>query len=173
MKLDFGCGQNPTPGYEGVDIVPLEGVTHVVDLKQFPYPFEDESVEEIVSNHFVEHLTGDERIKFFNECYRILIPGGTMRHVHPYYKSVRAVQDPTHQWPPISENQYFYWSANWMKANKLEHYPIKCNFEFQIAYTWQDPQWANKNDQMQQFAINHYFNVVADMIVNMKKIPMP
>ena len=67
-------------------------------------------------------------MKFFNECYRILKPGGKMRHLHPYYKSVRAVQDPTHKWPPISENSYFYWDKEWREMNKLDHYPINCDF---------------------------------------------
>jgi SAM-dependent methyltransferase len=182
IAVDLGCGQNKATAqfFEdnmqitptkviGVDIAKCEGVDKIHDLTKFPYPFKDESVDAIFSSHFVEHLDGTERMQFFNECYRILKPGGKMRHLHPYYKSVRAVQDPTHKWPPISENSYFYWDKSWREANKLDHYPINCDFEFNIYYIWQDPTVASKNEETRTFNIDKYWNVVADMIVDMVK----
>ena len=182
IALDLGCGQNK-PSAEwfknnmqveptkiiGVDFADIEGVDVVHNLTNFPYPFEDESVDVIHTSHFIEHLDGFERMKFFDECYRILKPGGKMRHIHPYYKSVRAVQDPTHKWPPISENSYLYWDKKWREANKLDHYPIKCDFEFNIYYTWQDATIANKNEETRNFSIDKYWNIVADLIVDLKK----
>lgn len=182
IALDLGCGQNK-PSAEwfknnmqveptkiiGVDFADIEGVDVVHNLTNFPYPFEDESVDVIHTSHFIEHLDGFERMKFFDECYRILKPGGKMRHIHPYYKSVRAVQDPTHKWPPISENSYLYWDKKWRESNKLDHYPIKCDFEFNIYYTWQDATIANKNEETRNFSIDKYWNIVADLIVDLKK----
>jgi predicted SAM-dependent methyltransferase len=143
----------------------------VHNLTEFPYPFADESVDAIFSSHFLEHLDGFERMKFFDECYRILKPSGKIRCVHPYYKSVRAIQDPTHKFPPISENSYLYWNKGWREANKLTHgvYDLKSDFDFTIGYTWQDEKWANKNEETRNFAINHYFNVIADLIVDLVK----
>lgn len=182
VAVDLGCGQiKATKQFfeenmkvvpdkvVGVDIAKCEGVDIIHDLTKFPYPFKDESVDAIYSSHFVEHLDGIERIKFFNECYRILKPEGKMRLTHPYYKSVRAVQDPTHKWPPISENSYFYWDKKWREANKLDHYPIDCDFEFNIYYVWQDPTIANKSEETRMFNIDKYWNVVADMMVDLKK----
>lgn len=182
IAVDLGCGQiKATKEFfeenmkvvpdkvVGVDIAKCEGVDIIHDLTKFPYPFKDESVDAIYSSHFVEHLDGIERIKFFNECYRILKPEGKMRLTHPYYKSVRAVQDPTHKWPPISENSYFYWDKKWREANKLDHYPIDCDFEFNIYYVWQDPTIANKSEETRMFNIDKYWNVVADMMVDLKK----
>ena len=182
IGVDLGCGQlkQPIEFFEenlkvtptkviGVDIVKCDGVDIVHDLTKFPYPFKDESVDAIFASHFVEHLDGFERMKFFDECHRILKPAGKMRLVHPYYKSVRAVQDPTHKWPPISENSYFYWDKNWREQNKLDHYPIKCDFEFNIYYSWQDPTVPNKNEETRFFMIDKYWNVVADMVVDLVK----
>lgn len=182
VALDLGCGQMKstvkfftenlqiTPDEViGVDIAPCDGVDVIHDLTKFPYPFKNESVDAIFSSHFVEHLDGTERIKFFNECYRILKPGGKMRLLHPYYKSVRAVQDPTHKWPPIAENSYLYWDKNWREANKLDHYPINCDFEFSIYYTWQDTSVANRSEETRTFFVDKYWNVVADMLVDLKK----
>lgn len=182
VAVDMGCGQlkatveyftenmKITPDKViGIDIAKQPGVDIVHDLTKFPYPLKDQSVDAIYASHFVEHLDGIERIKFFNECYRILKPGGIMRLLHPYYKSVRAVQDPTHKWPPISENSYFYWDKKWRELNKLDHYPIDCDFEFNIYYLWQDPTVANKSDETRAFNIDKYWNVVADMLVDLKK----
>jgi predicted SAM-dependent methyltransferase len=182
IAVDLGCGQlkakpefftdnlQITPDKViGLDIANCEGVDIVHDLTVFPYPLETESVDAIHSSHFVEHLDGIERMKFFDECHRILKPGGKMRLIHPYYKSVRAVQDPTHKWPPLSENSYLYWDKNWREQNKLDHYPIKCDFEFNIYYIWQDISVANKNEETRFFNIDKYWNVVADMIVDLTK----
>lgn len=53
-KLDLACGQTPRDGFEGVDIFP--GAQHVVNLLDFPWEFETESVAELHCSHFVEHI---------------------------------------------------------------------------------------------------------------------
>ena len=58
FKLDLGAGQNPREGFEGVDIYP--GAKHVVDLLKFPWPFADESVDELHCSHFAEHIHARE-----------------------------------------------------------------------------------------------------------------
>ena len=184
LALDLGCGQNKVSAdffkndmqvevheVKGVDFVKIPGVDIVHDLTKFPYPVKEGTVDAIFSSHFVEHLDGPQRAKFMDECYRMLKPGGKMRFIHPYYKSVRAVQDYTHRWPPIAETSYLYFDKNWREANKLTHgfYDLKCDYQFNVYYTWQDPTWANKSEEARNFAINHYFNVVADMIVDLVK----
>jgi ubiquinone/menaquinone biosynthesis C-methylase UbiE len=185
LALDLGCGQNKSTveslkqngllreGEEviikGVDNQKIEGVDVIHDLTKFPYPFKDNSVDIVFGSHFLEHLDGFERIKFFNEMYRIMKMGAKMRMIHPYYKSSRAVQDPTHKFPPICEESYLYWDRNWREANKLGHYLGNCDFEFQMFYTFMDNSWMQKNEETRTFAIRHYFNVVADLMVDLKK----
>lgn len=176
LKIDFGCGQNCTVGedgvkFTGVDFVKCKGVDVVHDLTKFPYPFKNESASEIVSNHFVEHLTGDDFIKHMDECYRILIPGGKMRLVHPYCFSERAFQDPTHK-TFIPAARYLYFDKMWRIANKLDHYPIKSDFEFQIFVSYHNDKgenWTLKADATRNFAMAHYVNTVADLIVHLTK----
>lgn len=176
VRIDFGCGQNCTVGQDGikflgVDEVALPGVDIVHDLTVFPYPFKDNSVDEIVSNHFVEHLTGDEFIAHMDECWRILKKGGKMQLVHPYCFSERAFQDPTHK-TFIPAARYLYWDKNWREANKLSHYPIKGDFEFTIYVSYHNDKgenWQMKVDQNRNFAMGHYVNVVADLIVHLVK----
>ena len=186
--LDLGCGQNKsTPDaiishglasiedkdkikVVGIDNQKIVGIDLVHDLTKFPYPFADDSIDGAFSSHFIEHLDGPERIKFFNEMYRILKMGGKMRHIHPHYNSVRAIQDPSHKWPPICPQSYLYWDRNWREANKLDHYLGICDYEIMVYNSgWMDPSWATKNEETRNFAINYYSNVVADLIADMKK----
>lgn len=187
ILLDLGCGKNKSTEealYQNALIkeedkgnVKIIGIDNqkgtqadvIWDLTKFPYPFESESVDGAFSSHFLEHLDGPQRISFFNEMYRILKPAGKMRHVHPYYKSSRAVQDPSHKFPPICEESYLYWDKGWRDANKLDHYLGTCDYEFSVYYTFMDNAWMTKNEETRNHAIRHFFNVVADMIVDMKK----
>lgn len=188
IALDLGCGENKATidtllGYGlispdqkdmvkiiGVDNQKVAGVDKIHDLTKFPYPFKDNSVDVVHTSHFLEHLDGPQRIQFFNEMYRIMKTGGKMMHAHPYYKSSRAVQDPTHKFPPICEESYFYWNKDWREMNKLGHYLGDCDFHVDhIHYTYQDGVWATKNEELRNFAIKHYFNVIADMFVRMIK----
>lgn len=126
MKLDIGCGQKVMEGYEGVDVRPGPNVKHVLDVRE-PWPWADESVEAIHSRHFVEHLTGMERVHFFDEAYRVLVPGGTLTVITPHWANYRAYGDPTHQWPPVSEYTYTYLRAAWRTQN-APHVPYNCDF---------------------------------------------
>lgn len=187
IVLDLGCGSNKSTSDTlfqngvitedqkskvkiiGVDVNKTDQVDLIHDLTKFPYPFKDNSISGIFSSHFLEHLDGFERIKFFNESYRILKPEARMRLIHPHARSNRAVQDPTHKFPTICEDSYLYWWKEWREANKLGHYLGNCDFEYAIFYTWMDPVWATKNEETRNFAIKHYWNVIADMIVDLKK----
>jgi len=59
LKLDLGCGQTPKEGFEGVDLR-SEQAKHKVDLFKFPWPFKDESVEELHASHLCEHIPARE-----------------------------------------------------------------------------------------------------------------
>lgn len=151
LRLDFGSGQSPKEGFEGVDLYAPE-VRHRVDLWKFPLPWEDNSVEEIHCSHFLEHLPmrevglGDLRnqdvtseflgkdflFAFMDECFRILKPGGKMHVVVPNARCDRAFQDPTHR-RFFVEYTFGYFLADWRKANLLDHYRVKCNFNSNVV----------------------------------------
>lgn len=98
IRVDLGCGSNKQPGFVGIDIRPLPGVDIVQDLEQFPWPLPDESVSFMVSSHVVEHINPARGIflKFMDECWRILKPGGKFLIATPYAGSQGYFMDPTH-----------------------------------------------------------------------------
>ena len=163
MKLDVACGQNKRAGFKGVDIAPGEGVDYVWDLEQYPWkPFADNTVSEIHCSHYIEHTK--DLIAFMNEIYRICEDGAKITFLAPYYSSIRAWQDPTHT-RAISEATFLYFQKDWMKANKLDHYGIKCNLKDIKIGLYFNPPWDKKTDEARAFAHQHYINVVNDIFV--------
>ena len=50
MKLNLGCGKDIKTGYINLDIVDYGG-NEIHDITTFPYPFEDNTFEEIYASH--------------------------------------------------------------------------------------------------------------------------
>lgn len=166
VKLDLGCGQNKKTGYLGVDIKKIQGIDIVHDLNKYPYPFENNSIFEIYCSHFIEHV---KNIKsFMEECYRILKPESIIQIIAPYYTSIRAFQDYTHI-RPISENTFLYFNKKWINDNKLNHYNIACDFNIiGIKYRY-SAEWQYKSKETLEWARKHYWNVVLDIEVYLRK----
>jgi ubiquinone/menaquinone biosynthesis C-methylase UbiE len=95
LKLNLGCGPDKKEGYIGVDKVKLPTVDVVHDLNNFPYPFEDNSVDEIYCSHILEHLDDFNRV--MEELWRICKPNALIVIKVPYYKSYLAFSDATHK----------------------------------------------------------------------------
>ncbi len=55
-----------------------EGVKNI-DLIEFPYPFEDESVEAIVVSHCLNQISKSYYIRIFGEFFRVLNYEGVLR----------------------------------------------------------------------------------------------
>ncbi len=166
MKLDVACGQNKQKGFKGVDAAPLPGIDFVWDLEKFPWqPFKDNSIEEIYCSHYLEHTP--DLMKFMDEIWRICEDGAKVSFVCPYYSSIRAWQDPTHK-RAISEATFLYFDKDWRTANKLDHYPIKSSFKVQQIMVFFNPPWDKKTEEARQFASQHYWNVISDIVVELK-----
>jgi hypothetical protein len=165
LKLDIGCGKNKVSGFEGIDSIAFEGVDHVLDVRQIPWPFEDNSVDEVHSSHFVEHLTGEERVSFFNELSRVMKKGAQARIITPHWSHACAYGDPTHQWPPMSEWFAYYLNKGWRDQN-APHTGYTCDFDFTVAGSW-DPWLETRNQETKVFAMNRYINSYRDLIVTL------
>jgi predicted SAM-dependent methyltransferase len=166
VKYDLGCGNNKQEGYIGVDLVKTEQADIAFDLNAPHWTFAaDNSASDLYCSHFVEHA--DSLIDFFNEAYRILVPGGAMVVIAPYYSSVRCWQDPTHK-NAISEASFLYYNKQWREQNGLSHYPIFADFDFTYGYNY-DPFWAMKNEEARAFAQKYYINVIQDIYVTLIK----
>lgn len=173
MKLDLGCGPHKKEGFLGVDQYAMDGVDIVADLRE-PWPFEDNSVEEIHCSHFLEHLTKEERVHFANEVSRVLKSGGKATIICPSWSSNRAYGDPTHQWPPMAPFWFFYLSQEWRDQN-APHTDIKFwdgGFSCDLNATWGygiHPHISTRNQEFQEFAVQFYIEAVQDIHATLTK----
>lgn len=167
MKLDFGCGTKKQDGHHGVDAIKFDGVDYQLDCGTSPFPWRNEEIEGAYSSHFVEHLTGSQRVHFFNELYRVLKPGAQVTIITPHWSNDCAYGDPTHQWPPISEWTFQYLDKAWRDIN-APHVGFTCDFQMTYGYGV-DQSIAARNQEHQQFAIRHYRNAARDLHVTLTK----
>lgn len=174
IRLDLGCGKRKVQAIQGqepfigVDCIAFEGVDVVHDLRVTPWPWKDNSVDEVFSSHFLEHLTGEERIIFFNELYRVMKVGGKALIVTPIWSHSCAYGDPTHKYPPPSEWYADYLNEAWREVN-APHVGYTCNFEKVIGYGME--QWLlYRAEDQRQFALGHYVNAARDLHVTLNKL---
>ena len=94
--LSIGAGKSPRrEGLVTLDISQEANPDVVWDLNQFPYPFEDNSFDEIDCFDVIEHV--DNIPKVMEECCRILKNNGVMKITTPHFSSPNSYTDPTHK----------------------------------------------------------------------------
>ena len=100
VKIDLGCGEHKQgPEWIGVDVRKMKGVEIVQDLEKFPWAdIPDECANLVMASHVVEHINpaGGIFLKFMDEVWRIMKPGGQFMISLPYAGSSGFWQDPTH-----------------------------------------------------------------------------
>jgi ubiquinone/menaquinone biosynthesis C-methylase UbiE len=113
--LDLGCGKNKAAGAIGADRFPLPGVDVIADLTHFPYPFANNSIDQIHLSHVLEHM--DSPVEVLTEVWRISKNGAKVHIRVPHYTGPYAWKDPTHKRCFTSEsfdyfglNAYSYYS---------------------------------------------------------------
>ena len=79
--LNLGSGGtewNAPRGWEGLD-----ALTGMLLSEATVFPYKDESVENVYSCHFFEHVNNTAALNLFKESYRVLNHGGTLRVAVP------------------------------------------------------------------------------------------
>jgi SAM-dependent methyltransferase len=83
IKLNLGCGTKKMAGYQNVDCCGSPDL--FCDLAKFPWPWKDNSCDEVYSSHFLEHVADYERTIL--EIHRILKPNGKFHFLVPHFRS--------------------------------------------------------------------------------------
>jgi ubiquinone/menaquinone biosynthesis C-methylase UbiE len=93
-KLNFGCGKKILKGWVNADIQKAQGIVSF-DFEKYPYPFENDTFEYVLSNNVFEHLEDPERVLL--ELHRIAKPNAIIRIIVPHHKCEGAYNDITHK----------------------------------------------------------------------------
>lgn len=184
MKLNLGCGSKIYDGYINVDKFDLYNVDIQHDLEKFPYPFKDNSVEEIMLIHVLEHIgqEPDIFIKILKEFYRICKNRALINIAVPHPRHDDFVSDPTHVRPItilglslFDKDQNQIWEKNGA-ANTPLALIHKVNFKIEdINYQIEDDIMAkfkagDINKSKLDYMIKHYNNIVRQIEIKWRVI---
>ncbi len=136
MKLNLGCSINPQKGMVNLDIVPLKGVDVLADLNKRPYPFKDNSFDEITAKMILEHL--DDFVAAMKEMYRILKPCGKIIITVPHSTSPGVWLDPMHKRPGFCFNTFDYFQPDHAASYSydFQFFVVKKKIKFGMYQPW-------------------------------------
>ena len=105
LKLNLGCGGKIHEGWVNVDKYDHYPIDVMHDLETFPYPFEDDSCNEILLSHVLEHLGSDTEVfnNIMKELFRVCCHNAEIRIFVPHPRHDNFLSDPTHV-RPINEH---------------------------------------------------------------------
>ena len=140
VMLNVGCGTDYKKGWINVDNNTdnnIEKLDLNWDLRN-PLPFEDNSVDFIFNEHFMEHLTVEQAIQANRDLLRVLKPGGVLRIAMPDLEGVVAL----------------YQNKQWRK----EPFISKFNMEFvqtpaelmNMNFRWWDHMWLYDWEELER-----------------------
>jgi ubiquinone/menaquinone biosynthesis C-methylase UbiE len=93
--IELGCGPNPSNEVIGIDALELEGVHYIANLEEGLKIIPDNSVDEIRSRHFLEHIENFSLM--MSEIHRVLKPGGKHVAIVPHFANPYYYSDYTHK----------------------------------------------------------------------------
>ncbi len=98
MRLNLGCGHNKIAGFINVDMFPESNPDLVCDLESLPWPWGNNSVDEVLFNHSLEHMGQDTRIflGIMKELYRVSKNNAVIQINVPHPRHEHFINDPTH-----------------------------------------------------------------------------
>lgn len=184
MKLNLGCGLNKIQGFVNVDKFDTCNPDIVMDLEATPWTFEDNSVDEVLLNHCLEHIGQDVDIFFsvVKELYRVCKPGAKIQINVPHPRHDNFINDPTHVriiTPELlglfSKKNCQYWAENNGANSPLALY-LNVDFEIKNSQMMLEKKYfdllsAKKiNDDQLTDIVNSQNNVVSEYRITLEVI---
>ena len=141
-------------------------ILHVNDPKELLA--EDSQSKAEIHFGFLHRLTQEDRIKFVEEAYRVLIVGGKLKLVVPFWKSTKSIIDPKTVYPLFTESSMLHFSKEWRELNNYD-VDINCDYDQSAFFMFADDSWSNRTDEARAFAVRYYFDVVSDIVFDLTK----
>ena len=124
IKLNLGCGTDYRQGYINIDKGSCKCDTQY-DIELAPYPFENNSVDEVLLQHVLEHIDPERFYGMMKEIYRVCKNGAKIHIESPMAGSNNYFTDPTHKMP-VTDRTFDYLDKT------------KALYENGVIYGWND-----------------------------------
>ena len=184
MRLNLGCGATKFPGWVNADKVPACNPDQVVDLEKFPWPWPENSVEEVMMSHVLEHLgaTPDVYLGIIKELYRVCRDRAAVTIIVPHPRHDHYLTDPTHVRPITADGLRMFSQATnreWIaKGGANTPLGIYLGVDFEIDTIDMTPAepWIGRFERGEitgddlDYALRTYNNVVSQIKVAMRAI---
>lgn len=184
MRLNLGCGSSKMQGWINVDKIAASNPDQVVDLEALPWPWPDDSVDEVLLAHVLEHLGARTEVYLgiIKELYRVCRNGATVTIIVPHPRHDFFLDDPTHVraitpdgLAMFSQQQNREWMAKGAANTPLGVYH---GVDFTIASVKDalDEYWHGRAQRREikpdelNFAARHYNNVVSQTTIVLKAV---
>ncbi len=131
--LELGCGRVKHANAVGIDRIALPGVDVVHDLNQRPYPFDDNTFDQVYAIHVIEHL--DSILAVMEEIHRITKPHALVTIITPHHSDAISWQDPSHKWHLNSFSFSYFESTYATNYYSTARFRIKRR-EVELAAIW-------------------------------------
>ena len=182
IKLNLGCGEDHKPGYVNVDKFGNPNIQ--LDLETFPWPWENNTVQEIMMIHILEHLgkTSEIYLRIIQELYRICVKDARIDIRVPHPRHDIFMHDPTHVRPITPEGLGLFSkrrNQQWIdtnSSNSLLGIYLNVDFEIENASFKLDDPWEIKlrNKEVTaieiQRALSLYNNVAIESQIQLRVI---
>lgn len=155
MKLNLGCGFRTLPGWHNVDSASACAPDERVDLESTPWPWPDDSADEVLLSHVLEHLgaTPAVYLAVMRDLWRVCRPDARVTVIVPHPRHDAYLIDPTHVRPITSEGLAMFSRANnarWL-AEGAGNTPLglMLGIDFEVEETRQrlDDAWRRRLDR--------------------------
>jgi len=169
--LELGCGNSKTLSESiAIDLVDLNGVDIVCDLNNgFPF-IPDNSIDEIHSSHFMEHVNDFGLL--MKEIYRILKPNGKNFIKVPHFSNPYFYSDYTHKNHFGLYSMSYFSKASYFRRdvpvfyNEIDFEIIRLNLKFKSQYKIKNiflkvfERFVNSKKANQEFYEGNLTNVI-------------
>ena len=180
-KINLGCGKDYLDDWVNVDFYDDSTCDIKHDLEIFPWPWEDNSVSEILIKHTLEHLGADWKvyIKILQEMYRVCEDDAHIQVDVPSPWHWNYISDPTHVRPVTPDGLNLFSKEHCQKCidEGMSETPFAIIYDVDLRphdVEWKfDQLWQGKIDrgeiqrsQIEEIHAN-YRNVVTEFKISL------
>jgi SAM-dependent methyltransferase len=167
-RLHLGCGTDIRKGWINLDARRLPGIDVVADLdrcRDAPLPFPDDSIDEFLASHVLEHLR--DPLGFMQELHRVASAGAIAVFRVPYGSSDDADEDPTHVRRLFLHSFYYFSQLGYTHAD----YGYRGDWDTEsIVLTVDAGRHGGKSFDQLHEEVRSQRNVVLEMIATLRAV---